>query len=59
MRVGDKVAVLDGAKMPFLLRDMVGRFVLVGPCYVEGHSDGEPAAMARRGEVPVEDILII
>jgi hypothetical protein len=59
MRVGDKVAVLDGAKMPFSLRDMVGRFVLVGPCYVEGHSAGEPAAMARRGEVPVEDILII
>jgi hypothetical protein len=58
MRVGDKVAVLDGAKMPFLLRNRVGCFVLVGPCYVEGYSDGEPAAMARRGEVPVEDILI-
>jgi hypothetical protein len=59
MRVGDKVAVLDGAKMPFLLRDRVGSFVLVGPCYVEGYSDGEPAAMAQRGEVIVEDILII
>jgi hypothetical protein len=58
MLVGDKVAVLDGAKMPFLLRNRDGRFVLIGPCYVEGHSDGEPAAMARRGEVPVEDILI-
>jgi hypothetical protein len=37
---------------------MDGHFVLVGPSYVEGFSDGEPAAMARRGELPVEDILI-
>jgi hypothetical protein len=58
MRVGDRVAVLDGAKMPFLLRNRDGHFVLVGPSYVEGYSDGEPAAMARRGELPVEDILI-
>jgi hypothetical protein len=58
MRVGDKVAVLDSAKTPFLLRNRDDHFMLVGPCYVEGHSDGEPAAMAGRGEVPVEDILI-
>jgi len=46
-------------KCLFLLRDRVGSFGLVGPCYVEGYSDGEPAAMAQKGEVIVEDILII
>lgn len=58
MRVGDKVAVFVGAKMPFLLRENDGCFMLLGQCFVEGHSDGEPAAMGRRGEVCVEDIMI-
>jgi hypothetical protein len=58
MTLGDRVVVFDGAKMPFIVRQGRGGFVLVGPCYVEGLSNGEPAAMARRGEVTVDDILL-
>jgi hypothetical protein len=57
MHVGDRV-VFEGAKMPFVVRNTGERFVVVGPCYVEGLSNGEPAAVARRGELPVEDILL-
>jgi len=56
---GDRMAVFDGAEMPFLVRMTGLGYVLVGPCYVEGLSNGEPATMARRGELPVVDILLI
>ena len=58
MAIGNRIVVLDGAKMPFVMRNTWKSVVLVGPCYIEGLSDGEPAGMARRGEVLVEDILI-
>jgi hypothetical protein len=58
MAAGDKIVVLDGAKMPFVMRNMWKGVVLIGPCYIEALSNGEPAGMARRGEVLVEDILI-
>lgn len=58
---GDQIVVFDGAKMPFVVRavDDGERFNLLGPCYVEGLSDGEPAAMARKGEAEVFDIQLI
>ncbi|TVY17500.1 Heterokaryon incompatibility protein 6, OR allele [Lachnellula arida] len=42
-KVGDRVYVLDGCHMPFLLRvvDEVERFRLIGDCYVYGIMDGE------------------
>jgi len=58
MAIGNRIVVLDGAKMPFVMRNTWKSVVLVGPCYIEGLSDGEPAGMARRGEALVEDILI-
>jgi hypothetical protein len=58
MAAGDRVVVFEGAKMPFIVRKSDRGFVLVGPCYAEGLSNGEPAAMARRGEVSVEVIQL-
>jgi len=45
--------------MQFVVRERDGEFLPVGPCYVEGLSNGEPAAMARRRELKAEDILLI
>ena len=39
---GDKVCILTGAKMPFVLRKVdKGRFFLLGPAYVDGVTGGE------------------
>jgi hypothetical protein len=57
--LGDRVVFLDGAQMPFVLRkETPETTIFVGPCYVEGLSTGEAAGMARRGKIPVADILI-
>jgi hypothetical protein len=59
IEAGDHVVVLEGAKMPFVVRKVGDNFLLVGTCYVEGISDGEPAAMARRGELQVDEIRLV
>ena len=59
MQPGDRIAVLDGAAMPFVIRPKGEEFMLIGPCYVEGLSNGEPAAMARDGHIPVADIILV
>jgi hypothetical protein len=59
MKAGDHIVVLEGAKMPFVVREVEENFLLVGTCYVEGISDGEPAAMARREEIQVNDIRLV
>jgi hypothetical protein len=53
MRSGDRIAVFNGVKMPFMFRDTGTKCSLIRPRYVEGLPNGEPAAMARRGEVDV------
>ncbi|KAK4455330.1 heterokaryon incompatibility protein-domain-containing protein [Podospora aff. communis PSN243] len=59
MRMGDKVVLLDGVQMPFVVRPCARGHQLIGPCYVQGISNGEPAAAARRGELePVEIVLV-
>jgi hypothetical protein len=40
-REGDKVAVLLGGSVPFVLREQQGYFILVGECYVNGLMDGK------------------
>jgi hypothetical protein len=59
MQTGDNIVILEGAKMPFVIRQVGEDFLLVGPCYVEGISNGEPAAMARSGQMRVDDIRFI
>ncbi|KAK0634161.1 heterokaryon incompatibility protein-domain-containing protein [Immersiella caudata] len=61
MRTGDQIILFDDVQMPFVVRKHPsgGRYELVGPCYVQGISDGELAAAARRGEVEPVEILLV
>ncbi|KAI0412103.1 heterokaryon incompatibility protein-domain-containing protein [Xylaria grammica] len=42
MKEGDEVAILFGAKVPFLVRRLGPRYTLIGECYVAGMMKGEP-----------------
>ena len=46
---GDVVCVLFGSKVPFCLRPMGSRHLLVGECYVHGLMKGEAKDMLDRG----------
>ena len=43
MRVGDRICIFEGCRMPFVLRPAKGDrgYVLLGDCYVHGLMDGE------------------
>jgi len=56
MQIGDIVVAIEGVKMRFVVLEKDDKFLLVGPCYVEGLSNGEPAAMTTRGKLKVVDI---
>jgi hypothetical protein len=51
MEVGDVLCVLFGGKMPFCLRQMGGRHMLVGECYAHGLMKGEAMDMMARSEL--------
>ncbi|KAI0402997.1 heterokaryon incompatibility protein-domain-containing protein [Xylaria palmicola] len=51
LEAGDIVCVLFGSKVPFCLRPMGGRYLLVGECYVHGLMKGEAVGMFARGEI--------
>lgn len=51
LEIGDVVCVLFGCKVPFCLRPMDGRYLLVGECYAHGLMKGEAMDMLSRGEV--------
>lgn len=62
VREGDALAVLDGGKVPVVLRQAEGdssHFVFVGTAYVHGYMDGEAKDAADKGEVKTEDILLV
>ena len=40
-RVGDRVCVFRGVRMPFVLRPKCDRWEIIGACYVHGLMDGE------------------
>jgi hypothetical protein len=48
---GDIVCVLYGCKMPFCLRPIGSRYILVGECYVHGLMKGEALDMLARGDI--------
>lgn len=48
---GDIVCVLFGSKVPFCLRPMGRRYLLVGECYVHGLMKGEAIDMLARNEL--------
>ncbi|KAF2113332.1 heterokaryon incompatibility protein-domain-containing protein [Lophiotrema nucula] len=40
-RVGDRIFILNGGPVPFVVREAEGGFVLVGECYIHGIMRGE------------------
>jgi hypothetical protein len=54
---GRQAVNFEGAKMPLLERATGSSCPLLGPCFAEGISNGEPAATTRRGDLLVELIL--
>lgn len=48
-RAGDRVVVLLGAPVPFIIRDFPEGQVVIGECYVHGIMDGEAIAAKLRG----------
>lgn len=66
-QVGDIVAVLDGAKVPIILRrsespaggDGEETFLVVGPAYVHGFMDGEAEELVQRGQLIKRDFCIV
>ncbi len=59
LEVGDVVCVLPGSKVPFCLRSMGKRYLLVGECYVHGLMKGEVMSMLARDELHEETFDII
>ena len=57
-RPGDIVCVLFGGKLPFCLRPLGDRYLLVGECYVHGLMNGEAMEMMSRQEL-VEEVFEI
>ncbi|KAK8118392.1 uncharacterized protein PG998_003018 [Apiospora kogelbergensis] len=57
MAEGDRVVVLFGSRVPFVLRDVGLRFKLVGECYVAGLMEGQAIAEggnSREGDAEFE-----
>jgi hypothetical protein len=51
LEAGDVVCVLFGSKVPFCLRPMGRRYLLVGECYVHGLMNGEAMDMLAQNEL--------
>lgn len=66
-REGDIVTVLDGAKVPVILRrcespasgDVGETFLVVGPAYVHGFMDGLAEELVQRGQLVKRDLCIV
>ncbi|KAF2140805.1 uncharacterized protein K452DRAFT_288228 [Aplosporella prunicola CBS 121167] len=59
-REGDKVSILFGAKVPFVLRpQMTGYYRLSGECYIHGIMDGEAVEMWKTGELEEQKLVLI
>ena len=58
MQPGDVVCVLFGGKVPFCLRPLGDRYLLVGECYVHGLMNGEAMKMMNRQEL-LEEVFEI
>ena len=57
--VGDAVWIVQGAKIPFILRSTgKERFRFIGEAYVHGRMFGEMAEVAIAQNLPMQDILI-
>lgn len=59
MEKGDVVCVLFGGKLPFCLRLVGKRYLLVGECYTHGLMEGEALDMMARGELSEKEFEIV
>ena len=50
-RAGDIIALLQGGRLPFVLRSRGGPWELIGPCYIHGVMYGEAFDESQCGEV--------
>lgn len=63
-REGDVIAVLDGAKVPVVLREKEGgdggerEWAIVCVAYVHGYMDGEAVERCEKGELTEEDFVV-
>lgn len=59
MHETDVVAVLDGCRMPVVLRKMDKGYFFLGLCFVLGLMDGEAATMVQDGNAVTENFEIL
>ncbi|OAA50928.1 HET domain protein [Beauveria brongniartii RCEF 3172] len=59
MEAGDVVCVLLGCKVPFCLRPVGSRYLLVGECYVHGLMKGEAMAQLQQHELQTRAFDVI
>jgi hypothetical protein len=59
LEAGDVVCVLFGCKVPFCLRPMGRRYLLVGECYVHGLMKGEAIDMLAQNELYKKEFDIV
>ena len=62
---GDVVAVVEGGKVPFILRPVGGRsyhenrFEFVSPAYVHGYMNGEAAAAGAKRILRLREVWLV
>jgi hypothetical protein len=53
LETGDSVCVL-GCSIPFVLREVDGHHILLGPCFVLGFKDGEAMEALEEGDAVIQ-----
>ena len=57
---GDHLAVISGCNLPMVLRKCsIGKYQLMGPCYVFGLMNGEVVRLTQEGNIHWESIILI
>lgn len=55
----DRIVIVQGSELPFVLRPTDGGFLFIGQAYVHGVMDGEVWKDVENGKVALEEISII